>query len=293
MAMVNRTKYDRKVEDLGNIVFLEHLNVKAPDQRLSTIFYVMGLGLTRDPYLVTGINNMWINCGKSQFHLPTGPAQVLRGLTGLVIPGREALLERLEMIKDDLAQTSFMFSEKKDHVEVVCPWGNRFKVHEPGPKFPGMMLGMPYMEVNAPKGSSSGIARFYEEILDTPASAGKISATVSVGPGQKIIFKETSKKLADYDGHHVAIYLANFSRPYEKLLKLGLITEESDQHQYRFLDIVDLKSKKPLVRLEHEVRSMRHPLYAREHTNRNPNISNRVYAPGHQDAVYASAPVSL
>ncbi len=99
--------------------------------------------------------------------------------------------------------------------------------------------------------------------------------------------------LPEYDGHHVAIYLANFSGPYQKLLKLGLVTEESDQHQYRFLDIVDPKSKKTLVRLEHEVRSMRHPLYAREHTNRNPAISNRTYAPGHQDAVYASAPVSL
>ncbi len=36
--MAKKTKYDRTVEDLGNIVFLEHLNVKAPDQRLSTIF---------------------------------------------------------------------------------------------------------------------------------------------------------------------------------------------------------------------------------------------------------------
>ncbi|MEL0089615.1 MAG: hypothetical protein VW714_03975 [Rhodospirillales bacterium] len=291
--MARKSKYDRAVEDLGNVVFLEHLNVKAPDQRLSTIFYVMGLGLTRDPYLVTGVANMWINCGKSQFHLPTGPAQVLRGLTGLVIPGREALLKRLEMVQPDLAGTLFKFSAKKDYVEVTCPWGNRLKIHEPGPKFPGMMLGMPYMEVDAPKGSASGIARFYQEILDTQATSTKNTATVSVGPGKKLVLKETTKTLPEYDGHHVAIYLANFSGPYQKLLKLGLVTEESDQHQYRFLDIVDPKSKKTLVRLEHEVRSMRHPLYAREHTNRNPAISNRTYAPGHQDAVYASAPVSL
>ena len=34
----------------------------------------MGLGLTRDPYLMTGVGNMWINVGRSQFHLPTGKA---------------------------------------------------------------------------------------------------------------------------------------------------------------------------------------------------------------------------
>jgi hypothetical protein len=63
--------YDRTAEDLGNVVALEHLNVAVPDQRLATIFYVMALGLTRDPFLMTGVNNMWINVGRSQFHLPT------------------------------------------------------------------------------------------------------------------------------------------------------------------------------------------------------------------------------
>ena len=36
-------------EDVGNIVLLEHVNVQIPDQALATLFYVMGLGLTRDP----------------------------------------------------------------------------------------------------------------------------------------------------------------------------------------------------------------------------------------------------
>jgi hypothetical protein len=36
------------------------------------LFYVTGLGLTRDPYLMVADSNMWINAGRSQFHLPTG-----------------------------------------------------------------------------------------------------------------------------------------------------------------------------------------------------------------------------
>ena len=83
--------FDRAAEDLGNSIHFEHVNVFVPDQRLATLFYVAGLGLTRDPYLMVSDTNMWVNVGKSQFHLPAGEAQVLRGHTGLVISGREAL----------------------------------------------------------------------------------------------------------------------------------------------------------------------------------------------------------
>ena len=75
--------FDRTTQDVGNIIALEHVNVKVPDQQVATLFYVMGLGMTRDPYLMTGLQNMWINIGQQQFHLPTGRPQVLRGHVGL------------------------------------------------------------------------------------------------------------------------------------------------------------------------------------------------------------------
>src|SRR5664279_2470272 len=82
--------FDRTAEDLGNSIHLEHVNVTVPDQHLASLFYVTGLGLTRDPYLMVSDTNMWINVGRSQFHLPNGKPQVLRGHTALVIPGRAA-----------------------------------------------------------------------------------------------------------------------------------------------------------------------------------------------------------
>ena len=97
--------YDRAAEDLGNIVALEHVNVQVPDQRLATLFYVTGLGLTRDPYLNTGVTNMWVNVGRNQFHLPTGAPQLLRGHVGLVLPDFDALAERLEAVREPLAGT--------------------------------------------------------------------------------------------------------------------------------------------------------------------------------------------
>jgi hypothetical protein len=48
-ASMQQQLFDRTTEDLGNAIHLEHVNVQVPDQRLATLFYVAGLGLTRDP----------------------------------------------------------------------------------------------------------------------------------------------------------------------------------------------------------------------------------------------------
>ena len=34
--------YDRTIEDIGNVVALEHVNTRVPDQQLATLFYVDG-----------------------------------------------------------------------------------------------------------------------------------------------------------------------------------------------------------------------------------------------------------
>jgi hypothetical protein len=299
-SMPATPQFDRSVEDLGNIVELGHVNVTVPDQRLATLFYISGLGLTRDPYLMTGVDNMWANVGRSQFHLPSRdpsrPGQVLRGTTGLVLPDPEALLQRLARVKPALEGTKFGFRESNDGVDVTCPWGNRIRCHAPdAQRFGPFRLAMPYVEFDVTPGTLPGIVRFYQQILGGIAGIGKDAqgehAYAIVGDGNKLIFRESGRKLPEFDGHHVQISLVDFSGPHKKLLERGLISEESDQHQYRFLDIVDPDSNKPLFRIEHEVRSMRHPMYARPLVNRNPDITNRVYAPEHQAARYAISPV--
>jgi|SRR5262245_8533169 hypothetical protein len=277
--------FDRSAEDIGNVVSLEHVNTRIPDQRLATLFYMSGLGLTRDPYLMTGVDNMWANVGRSQFHLPTGEPQVLRGVVGLVLPGREALLRRLAAVQKPLQGTRFSFQEHDDYVEAVSPWGNRIRCHEPAPRFGRMALGLPYVELPVPVGAGPAIARFYREVLATPArvaeDGGAPRAIASVGPDQVLVFTESEEEQPDFDGHHVQIYLADFSGPYRRLLERGLISQEDDQHQYRFVDIVDLDGNRPVFALEHEVRSMRHPLYARPLVNRNPAQTNHDYMPDH------------
>lgn len=287
-------RFDRAVEDLGNVIELGHVNVTVPDQQLATIFYITGLGLTRDPYLMTGTDNMWVNVGRAQFHLPSREAQVVRGTTGLVLPDIEALLGRLAAIRPLLEGTKFAFRETDDGVETTCPWGNTIRCHAPDEtRYGPILLGMPYVEFSVPGGSLDGIVRFYREILGGVAAIAEDKrgrhARAVVGDGNVLIFRESDAKLPKFDGHHIQISLVDFSGPHQRLLERGLITEESDQHQYRFQDIVDPESGKPIFTVEHEVRSMRHPMYARPLVNRDPTINNRNYQPGHQDARWAKS----
>jgi hypothetical protein len=276
--------FDRKAENLGNITGLEHLNVEIPDQGLASTFYLVGCGFTRDPYLFPGTNNMWVNIGKNQIHMPTGDPLVFRGSIGIVIPSREELLERLQGVKKALKDTKFKFKEHNNYVEAYCPWGNKLHLHEPDvERFGHINLGIPYVEFDVPTGTAEGIARFYREIFDTAATvkngSGK-TARVSVGVNQELRFKETDKKIPEFDGHHLQVYVADFEGPHKKLQKLDLITEESDRCQYRWEEIVDLDTGKMLFQIEHEMRSMTHPLYNRPLVNRNPHQTNRHYILG-------------
>ena len=66
------------------------------------------------------------------------------------------------------------------------------------------------------------------------------------------------------------------------LAERNLVTEESDQHQWRCEEIVDPEDGRKLFAVEHEVRSMRHPFYNRHLVNRDPEQTNRTYAPEHE-----------
>ncbi len=276
--------HDRSTQDVGNIVALEHVNVMVPDQQVATLFYVVGLGLTRDPYLMPGLENMWVNIGQQQFHLPTGRPQVLRGHVGLVIPDHDELPGRLEAVKPRLAGTKFEYAVEDKHVRVVSPWGNVIRCYAPGPAFGTMTLGMPYVEFPVEPGAADGVARFYRAAFGAPAAVvrngGGTAARVTVGPQQELVFRETADPMPVYDGHHLQIYIANFSGPHRWLGERGLVTEESNWYQYRFQDIVDPDTNRPLFTIEHEVRSLLSPLYLRPLVNRNPAQRQPTYQRG-------------
>jgi hypothetical protein len=270
MASTTITEHQQEAyaeENIGNIMLMEHVNLPVPDQSTATLFYLVGMGFTRDPHMMVGLENMWVNLGEQQFHLPTGNPQVLRGHIGIVTPSLDALAQRLESIASRLEGTKFGFERKDGRIDVTCPWGNQYRCYEPAPEFGDITSGIPYVEFTVPTGSKNGIARFYAEVMGAVSYVEDDAAVAEVGRYQKLIFRETAE-VPEYDGHHIAVYVANFSSPYHFMAERGLVTEDPRNHQFRFVDIVDPESGAPLFKIEHEVRGLRHALYRRELVNR-------------------------
>jgi hypothetical protein len=278
-------RFDRAIEDIGNIVALEHVNVTIPDQRLATLFYVVGMGFTRDPYLSVGDENMWINVGQQQFHLPTRGRQVLRGHVGVVVPDLSTLVSRLEAVRGKLAGSQFSCVERGECVDVTSPWGNVLRCYAPHPRWGNVTLGIPYVEFAVPPEAARGIAAFYEEAFAVKPSLEPGRATVPMGHNQDLVFVERDEPIPPYDGHHVAIYVADFAGPHRFLEAHGLVTEETNQHQYRFQRLIDPRTGALLFEIEHEVRSLKHPMWGRAFVNRNPAQTQRTYQRG-RDAFY-------
>lgn len=279
-APMKAAQFDRSSEDIGNLVHLEHVNVTHDDQGLATLFYVVGLGGTRDPYLMVGTDNMWVNFGRTQMHLPSRGPQRVRGTIGFVVPDLALLKARLERIAPQLKHTRFSFNPSDFFVDAICPWGNRIRCHAPAPEYGRIDMGLAYVDFDVPPGTAPGIARFYEKVMRAPARAEPGRARVPVGRNQQLVFTETKEPIPEYDGHHIQVYIADFSGPYGWLKERDLISLETDAHEWRLQWIVDPEDGRRLFQIEHEVRSLKHPLYARPLVNRNPGITNMTYLPG-------------
>jgi hypothetical protein len=282
MSASDRPPFDRAADDLGNITLLEHYNCVIDDQRLATLFYVVGLGGTRDPYLFNGLDNMWVNFGRTQVHLPSrgGTPQRLRGTAGFVLPDLAELTVRMDKVRSESRRVvpdrphAFDATVGDGVVDLTCPWGNRIRCHAPSPEWPGIEIGLAYIDFDVPAGTAEGIARFYDEVMGAPSQVHGRQAIVRAGSFQTLRFTETDRELPPYDGHHFLVYLADFSSPYRWLREHGLITKDVDPHEWRLEWICDPRDGRRLFQVEHEVRSTRHPLYNRALVNRNPGLTN-------------------
>ncbi|MGQ0526250.1 MAG: VOC family protein, partial [Betaproteobacteria bacterium] len=130
-----------------------------------------------------------------------------------------------------------------------------------------------------------GIASFYEQAFAVKAALAQDTAAIPIGRNQQLRFAATTAPIPAYDGHHVAVYVADFAGPHRYLRAKGLVTEESDQHQYRFQRLIDPQTGALLFEIEHEVRSLKHPMWGRVFVNRNPAQMQRTYQRG-RDAFY-------
>ena len=262
--------YDRKTQDVGNIVLFEHLNLKVPDFDTAIRFYVEGLCMTRDPVYMVGPDNMWLNNGDQQLHFQKGNPQIFRGEVILVIPDLQHVADNLKKVEPYLSKSRFSWALESHCIVTSCPWGNRFRVQEHWDGFE-KSRGIPHLRADVPQKTVPAIMQFYRTVFNARVEIAAEDATearVTVGPGQTFCFKEADKEVDEFDGHHICLYLANLSPSHDWLLERNLVTSEDNVFQYRFQKIVNPETDQTLYEIEHEVRSLHHPMFMRSLVNR-------------------------
>jgi hypothetical protein len=147
--------------------------------------------------------------------------------------------------------------------------------------------GVDYVEFLVPKGTAERIALFYESVLDVTTTCVEVEAGMKIAiiafgnvdqngkAAQSLLFRETTEAIPPYDGHHVAMYVgetaADFEQAYKNTELAGVVwcnqrfSDKADTLQgakewkeFRFKDIVDMKTGETIFELEHEMRSVEH-----------------------------------
>lgn len=280
-AKVVRQPRREKLPEVGGILHLEHFNFEVDDHDMATIFFMNGLGLTRDPFRRPDETNMGVNIGMQQFHLPRRgrPTPPFNGEIGLVVPDLpmiKARLARLErMGKFD--GTPYAYRERGAVAIVTSPFGVRLRLHPAGSISALRPLGIAYVDVFVEPGKAKPIADFYRRVMEAPAELGKVNrdvaAVVTMGAYQVVRFRE--KKLDDYDLHnfHVAYYVSRYNQIRDRVSSQGSMLGQGRGQVFFFEELFDPDTDKVIIKFQQEPRSVYHPDFMRPLVNRWPIIS--------------------
>lgn len=266
--------------EIGGIIHLDHVNFATPDQEMATVFFINGLGLTRDPYQRADEQNMGVNVGLQQFHLPRRGEKTppFHGMVGLVVPDLAGIKERLELLGGlgKFDGTPYSWDEQDGTVILTSPFGYRLRLHPAG-SIPFLRpVGIAYVEVPVPPETADRIARFYREIVRAPvalsAIAGEKTALVTAGPHQQIRFIE--RALDDYNTHsmHISYYVTHYNELREAAAANGSLMGAGRGEVFFFDKIFDPDTGETIITIQNEVRSAYHPDFMRQLVNRWPIV---------------------
>ena len=268
-----------RLPEVGGILHLEHFNFEMQDHELATLFFMNGLGLTRDPYKRTDETNMGVNIGLQQFHLPRrgNPTPPFYGEIGLIVPDLAAAHVRLERVQKlghfDGTQYEMM-EVSDDQLLVQSPWGVCMRLWRPGVLPFQRPLGLVYVDIPVAPGTAEKLSAFYVNLLAAPFQMedldGETSAVVSAGPYQQLRFRE--RELEDYNlyAFHVAYYISNYNRVRDTAIGAGVLLGEG-KGQVCFIEgPFDPETGELLLAFQQEWRSVYHPDFMRPLVNRWP-----------------------
>ncbi|MEM7463583.1 MAG: hypothetical protein AAF362_12995 [Pseudomonadota bacterium] len=266
--------------EIGGIVHLDHVNFETPDHEMATIFYINGLGLTRDPYRRADEQNMGINVGLQQFHLPRRGEQTppFHGVVGLVVPEIAGIKKRLDLLEElgKFKGTPYHWEEQNKSVLLTSPFGVQFQLHQ-ADTIPFLRpLGIAYVDISVPPDTADGIAKFYVQIARAPVDVidaeGSKSAVISAGPFQQIRFVERDQ--ADYSTHsmHISYHATNYNELRESVAAHGSLMGAGQGEVFFFDKLFDPDTGDVIFTINNEVRSIYHPDFMRPLVNRWPLV---------------------
>ena len=253
---------------------------------------------------------VWANAGLQQIHMPLGEpppmeAQKPPGVVGLAYPDILGLRATLRA-----AGVNFSGVPLKDHMSTLpgvgpaalqCTSPTGVKIYAHGIRAESWLtprgwldceaarkqqlglpseeasqcMGMPYIRLQCPLGSTEGLAKLYKRVFNTESEFRRGSeggeCWVPIGVGQWLIYQEIAGDIP-YDGYHIAIYVNCFVDAYRAAKELGIVwnnprfpglsyNSEHDalrHHEFRILKLLDPDSLQLLCEVEHEVRSLSH-----------------------------------
>lgn len=267
--------------EVGGILHLEHFNFEVFEHDMVTIFFMNGLGFTRDPFKRADENNIGVNIGMQQFHLPRrgNPTPPFQGIVGLILPDLRMAVARLNRLERLGKFEGTLYALKMDRGVplVTSPWGVRMRLHQAG-SLPFLRpMGLPYVDIFVPPGKAEPIANFYRKVMEAPAEVqkrGKFRTTaVTMGAFQEVHFIE--KNMDDYNlyNFHIAYYVNRYNEIRARVDKQGSMVGNGTGQVFFFNDIFDPKTDRTIFRFQQEPRSVYHEDFMRPLVNRWPIIN--------------------
>eukprot|EP00798_Chlamydomonas_sp_ICE-L_P020990 gene20990-27848_t len=248
-------------QDVGDIAHLEHINLEVTD-------------------IEGGINVVWFNIGRQQFHIAKGPkTQQLPngGAIMLVLPNVMQIAAQLEAVSLVLGDISISHMSPT-MLEVTDPFGNHYIVKESVDGFP-WKAGIANILLPCFKGTSAQIANFYESCLGAIVQMpGSTRAEINLGAGTKLTFVEDASlgEVTDEgvralaSGWHMALYNSRFSHAFRMLETQAKTTGNNHPYKDKFMEIREGSPNhgQLIYSIAHEIRSMHHPQCFKDIYNR-------------------------
>lgn len=271
-----------RLPEIRGILHLEHFNFEGADHDIATIFFMNGLGFTRDPYRRVDETNMGVNIGMQQFHLPRrgNPTPPFYGEVGLIVPNLPLIKARLERLAEmgKFDGTPYNLAMLDDGtMRVMSPFGISLRLYSPG-SIPFLRpLGLAYIDIPVEPGKTEPLEKFYRDLVDTPTTlcelAGEKSLIVTFGPYQYVRFRE--REIEDYElySFHVAYYVTNYNPYRDRVIEQESLQGEGLGQVFFFDELFDPDTGDMILRFPQEVRSVYHPDFMRPLVNRWPLIS--------------------